>query len=436
MGTHHARSASTGKRSASTALAGTHNLADADPRARTGPFPKPRALVLPLVHFGQSKPEGHSGIDTADSDLMHHQFHLSLIQWNPGPARRNPTNIVSAACGKFHAVILQEAGDHVPHISDQFIAYTGNTDLAILLNKDTFEPDPTVLTFKVDSTSKGTWSMVLLIVRGLLRRPSLSGSPTVTLCSVHIHNVVAKKRDASTELLQRLHRYMREHNVDFIGGGFNMSAFSTVGEVFTDAEFSAPGNSLLWGLGALEEPNRECAGFLIMPKRPYEWRVHSHGCYKFDNATLGLGPRDQSAHLPVLLHLRTTNLPGPSSVMRSDKHNKEDLSADTTKNVCRDDVHDRAAVYESLLSVSLPTVLRSRVSLLLVCCSLHLHCRMDVLIQVCVCVCICVCLSSEVSLRVAGAEQLHQVKRMHRNRAHVVSTYSQSLMGQIQRFLW
>ena len=77
-------------------------------------------------------------------------------------------------------------------------------------------------------------------------------------------------------------------NVDFIGGDFNMSAFSTVGDVFTDEEFSAPGNSLLWGLGALEEPNRKCAGFLIMPKRPYEWRVHSHGCYKYDNAALFL----------------------------------------------------------------------------------------------------------------------------------------------------
>ena len=215
--------------------------------------------------------------------------------------------------------ILQEASDHVSHISDYFRAYTDNTDLAILLNKDTFEPAPIVLTFKADSTSKGTLGMVLLIVRGLLRRPSLSGSPTVTFCSVHIHNVVAKKRDASTELLQRLHGYMREHNVDFIGGDFNMSAFSTVGDVFTDEEFSAPGNSLLWRLGALEEPNRECAGFLIMPKRPYEWRVHSQGCYKFDNAMLGLGPRDQSAHLPVFLHLRTTNLPGPSSVMRSEQ---------------------------------------------------------------------------------------------------------------------
>ena len=140
---------------------------------------------------------------TAISCIINSAF--PLLQWNPGPARKYPGHIVSAACGKFHAVILQEASDHVPHISDQFMAYTGNTDLAILLNKDTFEPDPIVLTFKADSTSKGTWGMILLIVRGLLRRPSLTGSPTVTFCSVHIHNVVAKKRDASTELLQRLH---------------------------------------------------------------------------------------------------------------------------------------------------------------------------------------------------------------------------------------
>ena len=200
-------------------------LVGSDPRTGTGPFPKPRALVLPMVSFGQPKSNRLGHIDTVDSDLMHHQFRLSLLQWNPGPARRNPTNIVSAVCGKFHAVILQEASDHVPHISDQFRAYTDNTDLAILLNKDTFEPDPIVLTFKADSTSKGTWCMVLLIVRGLLRRPSLSGTPTVTFCSVHIHNVVAKKRDASTELLQFLHAKMREHNVDFIGGDFNMSAF-------------------------------------------------------------------------------------------------------------------------------------------------------------------------------------------------------------------
>ena len=109
-----------------------------------------------MVSFGQPKSDRLGHIATVDSDLMHHQFRLSLLQWNPGPARRNPTNIVSAACGKFHAVTLQEASDHVPHISDHFRVYTDNMDLAILLNKDTFEPDPIVLTFKADSTSKGT----------------------------------------------------------------------------------------------------------------------------------------------------------------------------------------------------------------------------------------------------------------------------------------
>ena len=100
VGTHPVRTATNAKRSASTALAGTHNPVGSDPRAGTGPFPKPRALVLPMVNFGQLNSDRLGHIDTVDSDLMHHQFRLSLLQWNPGPARRNPTNIVSAACGK------------------------------------------------------------------------------------------------------------------------------------------------------------------------------------------------------------------------------------------------------------------------------------------------------------------------------------------------
>ena len=46
---------------------------------------------------------------------------------------------------------------------------------------------------------------------------------------------------------------MAQHNIDFIGDDFNMSAFSSVGDVFADPEFSAPGNSFLWELGALED---------------------------------------------------------------------------------------------------------------------------------------------------------------------------------------
>ena len=311
VGTHHARSATAGKRSASTALAGTHNLADTVPRAGTRPFPKPRAIVLPLVHFGQSKPEGHSGLDTADSDLMHHQFRLSLLQWNPGPARRNPTNIVSAACGKFHAVILQGASDHVPHISDQFMAYTGNTDLAILLNKDTFEPDPKVLTFKADSTSKGTLGMVLHIVRGLLRRPSLSGSPTVTLSSGHIHNDVAKKRDASTDLLQRLHGYMCEHNVDFIRGSVHTNG---VWIRMAATNLTILRLALVRGISLVTS-------------------LFSSTC-------------------------ATPIYPDPAVSCVVSKRNKKDLSADATTNEGRDEVHDHALVHHGHVNVSFLTLLR------------------------------------------------------------------------------
>ena len=288
------------------------------------------ALVLSMVRIGHTKPDGLGHIDTADSDLMHHQYRLSVLQWNPGPARRNRTNITAATCGRFHAVILQEASDHVPHISDQFIAHIGNTDLAILLNKDTFEPDPMVLAFRENYTSKGTWGMVLLIVRALLRCPSLSRASAVTFCSVHIHKVVAKKRDASTDLLRRLHGHMKQYNVDFVGGDFNVSAFSTVGDVFSDPEFSAPGNSFLQGLGALEEPNREL-GFSSCQS------VHVSGVWIHTAATnmmtlhSALDPGDQTAHLPVFLHLRTTNLPGPDSFSCAvNKRNKKGLSADKT----------------------------------------------------------------------------------------------------------
>ena len=118
----------------------------------------------------------------------------------------------------------------------------------------------------------GVWSCISSEV--CCAAPHFPGHQRSHFCSVHIHDVVAKKRDAPTELLQRLHGYVKQHNVDFIGVDFNMSALSTVGDVFSDPEFSAPGNSFLCGLDALEEQNRERTLFLIMPERPYEWRIH------------------------------------------------------------------------------------------------------------------------------------------------------------------
>ena len=205
--------------------------------ARTGhePFPKPVPTVLTMSRFAQPKPSGQSTFLDGESDLMQHKYRLSVLQRSPAPARKNPTHILAAACGRFHAVILQEASDHDPHVSDQFIAHTGGTDLAILLNIDTFEPDAAVLTISEASSSKDTWGLAALVVRGLLRRSSLRLS--LTFCSVHVHNIVAKSSPAPSCPHGAAQRRLQ--------GDFNMSAFSTLGDVFSDPEFAAPGNSLL-----------------------------------------------------------------------------------------------------------------------------------------------------------------------------------------------
>ena len=53
--THPVRTASSAKRSASTALAGTHNSTGSTLRTDAGLFPKPRAVVLSMVNFGHFK---------------------------------------------------------------------------------------------------------------------------------------------------------------------------------------------------------------------------------------------------------------------------------------------------------------------------------------------------------------------------------------------
>ena len=138
---------------------------------------------------------------------------------------------------------------------------------------------------------------------------------------------------------------MREHNVDFIGGDFNMSAFSTVGDVFTDQEFSAPNNSLLWDLVHWKS---RIANVLVFSSCQSDLTSGVSIHMVATNLTMryfGLGPRDQSAHLPVFLHLRNTNLPGPSSIMRSDqaqqrrferRHNKERMQRRRSSRKCTD----------------------------------------------------------------------------------------------------
>ena len=148
--------------------------------------------IIPMVRFGQPKPPGHGTLYNADSDLMHHQYRLSVLRWNPGPTRKNPTQIL-AACGRFHAVILQEASDHAPRLSDQFIAYKP----CHLGQQDTFSSLSHYRGFVKQGHAE--WQL-LWFVDSCAVLPFLV-PPQSLSALVHIHNVATKKRDASTDLL-------------------------------------------------------------------------------------------------------------------------------------------------------------------------------------------------------------------------------------------
>ena len=267
------------------------------------------------------------------SDLLHAQYRLSLLQRNAGTARRQPTQLVTAMCGAFNVVLLQEGADHVPHVSDQFNTYTDGDNLAILLNKDTFLPDADKYVIVEESTSKKTWGLTALIVRGHLRRPPMGAPKTVTLCTVHLHNVVAKKRGAAISLLQRLYAHTKMLGVDFIGGDFNLAVRGPVADDFSDTEFMGPGTIPLWGAGSLPLDATDCTGFICMPQRPFYWYVKNHGIHTFENAQLGLNERDESTHYSVFMHLWATHLPGGTrAALRSDAAQSRRIQRAATKN--------------------------------------------------------------------------------------------------------
>ena len=100
---------------------------------------------------------------------------------------------------------------------------------------------------------------------------------------------------------------MKLLEVDFVGGDFNMAVKGPVADVFSDAEFMAPGSSPLWGAGGLEGDNEDRTGFLCMPRRPFHWFDNKHRVHTFSNDQLGLNERDEST-LPSL-YASLGNLP-------------------------------------------------------------------------------------------------------------------------------
>ena len=103
-----------------------------------------------------------------------------------------PPRLLQRLVGGFMRSILQEASDHVPQVSDQFIAYTGDTDLAILLKRDTSPTLQSLLFTRLrQARTRGAWQF--LWFEDCCEALPFLAPPTFTFCSVHIHSVVVKK---------------------------------------------------------------------------------------------------------------------------------------------------------------------------------------------------------------------------------------------------
>ena len=122
--------------------------------------------------------------------------------------------------------------------------YTDISDLAILLNKDTFEPGA----FPSPSPSPpraSTWRRASLVVRGMLRRPSVADSLTTTFRSSP-HSQQSCQKNATPQPCCAVSMPTWYDSMLTSPVGTVTCVFSTAGDVFMDAEFSAPGDAHLW----------------------------------------------------------------------------------------------------------------------------------------------------------------------------------------------
>ena len=272
---------------------------------RTGcePFPKPASIVLPVSRLTEPKPPGSAPSSTLSA--------ISRI-----------TSIAFLCSSGTRAQRVRTPRRSLRQPVDAFMLSSSKKEMIVYhMSRTTSTRTPTATT--AQQRHVRTWRRCLPHLRSLLKQrhmengrpccswtattPSIADSPTITFCSLHTTKM---PRNVMHQPLY-VFMHMVQHGDDLIGGDFNMSAFSTVGDVFSDPEFSAPGNALLWGAGGLDETCKVCTGFLIITECPYTRRVDAHGRYKFDNAELGLAPRDQTAHFPCLPSPPRHQPPGP-----------------------------------------------------------------------------------------------------------------------------
>ena len=214
------------------------------------------------------------------------QRRFSIYNWNPGPRRGKADAFEQQIAGRWHIITLQEASDYVDHelLTNRFHV-THYAGCAVLFNKDTFYPNVDV---------KSLYQV------------------TITVLSLHISNIYAKKKGIAKKLILTLRAIMISQEVDLVAGDFNGTAWryrgkdnlSIIDESFMySILFTPPGPPPLCGPGYIRENWADICGFLKPHGSQRFWKVNKHGAFSIPRKSLGLRPTDHSCHHETWLHL-------------------------------------------------------------------------------------------------------------------------------------
>ena len=107
----------------------------------------------------------------------------------------------------------------------------------MLFNKDTFYPDISVKSIYLHDTRRVLqdhivegehgWVLQGVVSRASFRRAAASGQKVFTVLSLHINNVLAKKRGIAKKIIQTVRALMMSLNIDLVAGVFGGARFSS-----------------------------------------------------------------------------------------------------------------------------------------------------------------------------------------------------------------
>ena len=111
---------------------------------------------------------------------------------------------------------------------------------------------------------------------------------SVTVLSLHISNIYAKKKGIAKKLILTLLAIMISQEVDQVAGDFNGTAWrcsnrsniSTLDEAFADCALpTPPGPTPLWGAESIPHNWADVCGFLKPPGSDRYCKVRMHGAF-------------------------------------------------------------------------------------------------------------------------------------------------------------